>query len=148
MLVCRFLIVALGLLFTFGHVCHASEEEFLIWSEIRIVTPERPDTGKVVFTAKMAGPKFHELLVVAFGKEHKATKEHLEKLSGFPLSSLVTTHEAGYEQLGGHTVHFKLKSIRYDRTGRLVEDRVRLSVSRGKGMEVFGPEQRVLKEKD
>jgi hypothetical protein len=125
----------------------ASEEEFLEWSEVRIVAPERKDTGRVVFFAKTAEAKFAAIQIEAFGKKYEVEKEHLEKLAGFPLHSLATTHEAGYERLGGHTVHFKLKTIQYDPAGRLVEDRVVLSVSRGRGVAVSGPQRHVIKEK-
>ena len=129
-------------------VARASEEEFLPWSEVRIVMAERKETGQVVLTAKMAGGKFGQIDIEAFGKQHKAEREHLEKLNGFPLSSLVTTHEAGYERLGGHTIHFKLKTIQYDAAGRLIEKNVVLLLSHGKGLEVSGPRERVLKEKN
>ena len=35
------------------------------------------------------------------------------KLKGFPLNSLSITYEPGYPELGGHTVHFKMKQVHY-----------------------------------
>jgi hypothetical protein len=133
-----------------GNRWHASEEEFLPWSEVRIVGAERKQTGKVVFSAKMAADKFQEVSLEAFGKQSALAKEDLQKLNGFPLSSLVTTHEAGYEVLGGHTVHFKLKKVYYDKPGEimaaLIEESITVSVSRGKGLKARAPTQRVLKQ--
>src|SRR5262245_8356772 len=77
----------------------ASEEEFLTWSEVRIVGAERKDTGKVVFSAKTAGKNYEAVTIEAFGKQFTVAKEDLQKLNGFPLNSLAITHEAGYERL-------------------------------------------------
>ena len=71
-------------------------------------------------------------------------QKHLDRLAGFPLSGLATTHEAGYESTGGHTVHFRFKVRRHDAEGRLVERKVTLSVSRGKGVVTSEPSERVL----
>ena len=126
----------------------ASEEDFLPWSEVRIVAAQRKQTGKVVFAAKTAGEKFQEVQLEAFGKQFTLAKDDLQKLNGFPLSSLVTTHEAGYEMLGGHTVHFKFKKVYYDKPGdksaTLIEEKITVSVSRGKGLKISAPKQRVL----
>jgi hypothetical protein len=114
----------------------ASEEEFLEYSEIRVVSPERKDTGKVVFAAKASEDKILAVNVEAFGKKFDVAKEDLEKLAGFPLSSLVITHEAGYERTGGHMVHFKLKkrSVQKD---QLVEEQALISVTVKKGLSVW-----------
>jgi hypothetical protein len=124
----------------------ASEEELLRWSEVRIVGVEREDTGKVVFSAKTAGEKYQDVTIEAFGKQFPVAKEDLPKLNGLPLNSLAITHEAGYERLGGHTVHFKMKVVYYDKAGRLIEERAALSVSRGKGLTISERNQHVLKE--
>ncbi len=124
----------------------ASEKEFLPWSEVRIVGAERKDTGKVVFTAKTAGDKYQEVSIEAFGKRLELAKDDLQKLNGFPLNSLAITHEAGCEILGGHTVHFKMKMVYYDKAARLIEERVTVSVSQGKGLAVSERKQQVLKE--
>lgn len=124
----------------------ASEEEILPWSELRIVGVERKDTGKVVFTAKTAGDEYKEVTLEAFGKQFAVAKEDLPKLKRFPLNSLAITHEAGFERLGGHTVQFKMKLVYFDKAARLIEDRVALSVSRGKGLSIADRTQHVLKE--
>src|SRR5262245_12797299 len=87
----------------------ASEEEFLEYSEIRVVSQERKDTGKVVFAVKASEDKILAVNIEAFGKKFDVAKDDLEKLAEFPLTSLVITHEAGYERTGGHMVHFKFK---------------------------------------
>ena len=106
------LMLALPLLCLFvGARVTASEEESLEYGEIRVVSPERKDTGKVVFAAKAGEKKFVAVSIEAFGKKYELANEDLEKLAGLPLSSLVITHEAGYERTGGHTVYFKLKKV-------------------------------------
>jgi hypothetical protein len=124
----------------------ASEEEVLPWSEVRIVGAEQKETGTVVFSAKLAGQQYKEVLLEAFGKQFTLAKEDLPKLAGFPLNSLAITHEAGYEKLGGHTVYFKLKRVFSDPMARIVEERIVLSVSRGKGLAISERKQQVLKE--
>jgi hypothetical protein len=130
----------------FGSTLRASEEAFLPWTEVRIVCPKRDDTGQVVFHAKAEERKLLEMNIEAFGKKHAVAKEDLAKLAGFPLSSFVATHEAGYEILGGHTVHFKWKRIFYDAEGKLVEEQAIVSVSKGKGLSVNVPSRRAAKE--
>jgi hypothetical protein len=61
-----------------GGTVMASEEEFLSWSEVRIVGPERKDTGKVIFIAKTAGEKYGEVSIEAFGKTYTLDKEQRE----------------------------------------------------------------------
>src|SRR5262245_44021737 len=99
----------------------ASEEEFLPWSEVRVTCADREETGKVVFAAKMSGDKFKEITIEAFGREHKIAQGLRDKLTGFPVSSLATTHEAGFERLGGHMVHFRFKKTEVDKQGTAVE---------------------------
>lgn len=121
----------------------ASEEEHLVWQEVKITSPERKDTGKVVFSAKTDGKAYLSIDIEAFGKSHAVPKEMLEKLADFPLSSLTTTHEAGYERLGGHMVHFKLKRV--DFTTRVPrESTITLSITKGRGVTLSGPSQKPL----
>lgn len=131
--------IALGLLCSSR--LGASEEEHLIWQEVKITSPERKDTGKVVFSAKTDGTAYLSVEIEAFGTSHAVPKEMLEKLADYPLSSLATTHEAGYERLGGHTVHFKFKRV--DFTARVpMENTVTLSVNKGRGVTLSGPSQK------
>jgi hypothetical protein len=123
----------------------ASEEEHLVWQEVKITAPERKDTGKVVFSAKTdaEGQAYVSIEIEAFGKMHKVPKETLDKLAAYPLSGLATSHEAGYERLGGHTVHFKFKKL--DFTADVPrESTMTLSVSKGRGVTLSGPSQKPL----
>jgi len=120
----------------------ASQEQYLQWNEVRIVSPEREDTGKVVFDAKVDGDKLLEVTIEAFAKKHSVEKEDLRKLDGFPLSSLVITHEAGYEELGGHTVHFKFRRTTY-KEGKPIYESIMVDVSKGKGLKISDSRQEV-----
>jgi len=135
----RLSLVVLAMSMGLAGAVYASEEEFLKWAEVRIVSPQRPDTGRVVFAAKTDGDQYQQIAIEAFGRKHSVGGEVLAKLKGFPLNSLVTTHEAGYAELGGHTVHFKFKRSYY-KEGKLVQESVVLSVSKGKGLVVSGPQ--------
>ena len=131
---------ALAVLFVgLGGSLLASEEEFVPWSEVRIVSPKHEQTGTVSLTAKLEGAEYKELAVEAFGKKYAIEKKDLARLAGFPPSSLVITHEAGYEQLGGHMVHFKWKRSYLDAGGKLVEEKALVSISKGKGLSVKSP---------
>jgi hypothetical protein len=128
-----------------GRALQASEEEFLEYSEVRIVFMEREDTSKVVLVAKAGEEKLKEVTIEAFGKKYVVEQAQLDQLSGFPLSSLVVTHEGGYERLGGHMIHFKFKKVHVAGEGRLIEEKVRLSVSKGKGISVVASQPREVK---
>ena len=139
----------LAFLFAFlvaGSAAHASEEEFLGWSEVRIVGIERKDVGRVTFTAEVREDAWRKVEAEAFGKKFSLGAQQCERLRGFPLSSIKTTHEAGYEQLGGHTVHFKFRRTFY-RDANRVEADVVISISRGKGLVVSEPRERVVGER-
>jgi len=106
----------------------ASEEEYLDhYSEFRVVSPERKDTGKVVFDAKADEKKILAVTIEAFGKKYELSKGELEKIAEFPLRSLTISHEAGYERTGGHMVHFRLKNG---------GEKVLISVTEKKGLNV------------
>ena len=113
-------------------VLGASEEESLFSTEVKIVF-NADQTVPVVFTAKVSPGKHMETLgdcqevtIEAFGKRHVLDKFQCAKLNGFPLSSLRVTHEAGYERIGGHTIHFRMKNAN--------DDTVIVSVSKGQGL--------------
>lgn len=124
---------------------HASEEEFLPWTEIRLTLGGNDQTGKLLFTASAREDKFKEIRIDAFGKQHNIPKEMLAKLTGFPLTSLATSHEAGFERLGGHMVHFKFKKVHVDKNRGAIETRIVLSVTKNKGPVLSEPRENVLK---
>jgi hypothetical protein len=138
MLATRMATVALFPLVLVGSAA-ASEEEFLTWSEVRITFPEREDTGKVVLSVKTNAGKYEEMKIEAFGKTFELGRAELNQLHDFPLNSLVTTHEAGYPKLGGHTIHFKLKRLQYNEQQQMMEHHVIVGISKGKGLAVTGP---------
>jgi hypothetical protein len=122
----------------FASVASASEEEFLAWSEVTITAVQHEQTGRVTFTAEVRDDAWRKVEADAFGKKYTLSKEQCAKLSGFPLSSIRTTHEAGYKGIGGHTVYFKFsKSIIRD--GKPVESKIIVSISREKGIDVLQP---------
>ena len=103
-------------------LARASEEDFLPWKSVQLECFETRQTGKVRVTAKP-----DSFAIEAFGRSHVVSKADLAKLKGFPLESLRVTHEAGYAQTGGHTVHASLR-----RAGETVT----VSVSKSKGLAV------------
>jgi hypothetical protein len=121
----------------------ASQEQYLQWNEVRIVSPETGDAGKVVFEAKVDGDnKFVEVTIEAFAKKYSVEKEDLRKLDGFPLSSLAITHEPGYAELGGYTVHFKFRRTTY-KEGKPIHESIMVDVSKGKGLKISDSSQEV-----
>src|SRR5688572_29140877 len=125
----RHLAFLLAFVVVAGPAAYASEEEFLGWAEVRIIGAEREDVGRVTFTAEVRDDAWRKVEAEAFGKKFSLDPKQCERLRGFPLSSIKTTHEAGYEQLGGHTVHFKFRKTFY-RDANLVEADVVISISR------------------
>lgn len=123
----------------------ASEEEFLEWSEVRIIGIEREDTGRVTFSAQVQNDAWRKVEAAAFGKKYALDEQQCLRLTGFPLSSIKTTHEAGYEQLGGHTVHFRFRKFLY-REATVVESEVVVSISRVNGLHVSELRERVVGE--
>jgi hypothetical protein len=120
-----------------------SEEELLPWQEVRIVCAERVETGPVELTARTVSNEIVAVSITAFGKKHDVPAADLAKLRGFPLDSLRLTHEAGYAELGGHTVHLRFKRNSCV-PGGWVEETVAISVSRGKGLTIGEPQRREL----
>jgi hypothetical protein len=119
----------------------ASQEEFLEWQSLVIQCRETPKAGKISCEVSM-GEKgvYSQFAIHAFGKDHTLTEAQLAKLAGFPLSSLRSTHEAGYEEIGGYTVHFRLRRDRYDDAKKLVSEVVYVSVNKN-GASVSGPRE-------
>ncbi|UCD55704.1 MAG: hypothetical protein JSV93_02645 [Candidatus Omnitrophota bacterium] len=129
--------------FLFCITTFASEEECVTWKQVRIISTEHEQTGTIVFEAETDGTAYKSVAITVFGKNFEVKSEDLAKLKGFPLNSLIIAHEAGYPRLGGYTVHFKLKRIYY-KAKKLVEERVRVSINKGKGLEVHGPEAKMI----
>lgn len=127
-------------------ITQASQEEYLPWQEVRIVCADRPETGKVELIAVTDTNGYRQVEIVAFDKKHALTAADLARVRGFPLRDLRLTHEAGYAELGGHTVHLRLMRVWYE-AGQLLEETLVVSVSKGKGLAVNEPRRRVLQER-
>jgi hypothetical protein len=120
----------------------ASQEQYLQWNEVRIVSPEAGDAGKVVFDAKVADGRLLEVTIEAFTKKYSVEEEDLRKLDGFPLSGLVITHEPGYAEFGGYTVHFKFRRTTC-KEGKPIQASIMVDVSKGKGLKISDSPQEV-----
>ena len=135
----KLILLTLITVFVLSLCAWGSEEDHMIWKQIKIVFSECKEMGTVIFEAQTDGQSFKSISITASGKQFQIEETDLLKFKGFPLSSLAVTHEAGYPRLGGHTVHFKMKRVYY-KSKKLVEERIRISISKGKGLEIYGPE--------
>ena len=131
----KVLIAILVLMFpSFGY---PSEEEFVIWKKVEIVSDsytDREKVGDVIFKAELNDDLLYQSMsVTAFGKEFQILRDDLGKFNPFPVSSLLITHEAGFTQLGGHRVHFKMERTDYspnqERTKQAVKAQIIISVN-------------------
>lgn len=116
----------------------ASEEEFLDWTSAVVEVAETPEAGEIRVSATTEGGEWSGLAITAFGETHDLSNADLAKLSGFPMSSLRTTHEQGYEELGGYTVHFRFDRTFYNAESELVSEIIYVSVNR-EGLSMSGP---------
>lgn len=97
----------------------ASEEEHVPWQSVVIEAEATPETGAVRVTATADKDELTSLRIHAFGREESLGKEGLEKLRGYPLASIAITREPGYENIGGYTVHLRLKRTHYGDSKKL-----------------------------
>jgi hypothetical protein len=108
----------------------ASEEEFAEWREAQLEFGRLGRAGKVKLKAQVEGTSYKEFEITAFGRKQTLSKKALSQLSGFPLRTLKVTHEAGYPQLGGYSVHFKFEQHSYDSAKTLTTRIAVLTVTR------------------
>jgi len=120
----------------FVALANGSEEEFVPWKSVRIDCVKRDPISTVVVKVRMNESKFGAFELTAFGRKKKLLADDLAKLKGFPLSSLLITHEAGYESLGGHTLSCKLKRVFYDDDEDLIQEQVYIMMVKNKPDEV------------
>ncbi len=121
----------------------ASEEEFMGWNSISLDIAETNEAGQISLEIECHKGIWKKFKFQCFGKSYTLTEKELENLKEFPLSSLSTTHEGGYEILGGYTIHFKFHRIYYDGMKNLVRSDIAVSVNR-KGYKVHEPINRNL----
>ena len=108
----------------------ASEEEFLGWTSAVIQCGKTSEAGDISCEIKTGEKGWEKFVIQAFGKTYTLPATDLGKLTGFPLSSLRTTHEAGYEELGGYTVHFRFDRTFYNPEKKLVTEIIYVSVTK------------------
>lgn len=106
----------------------ASEEDFVPWSEVTISNSAPQESERVILEAKRSDAGFASFRIRAFGRVFVLTAGDLAKIRDIELSGLSITQEAGYKELGGRTVHVRLKQARY-LDGVLTNERATISVS-------------------
>lgn len=114
----------------------ASEEADVDWREVRIVSAHYKKAGTIVLDVKTDGQDYRSVSLQVFGKQFALGEKELLLLKGLPLNSLRISQEGSYAELGGYAVIFKLRRISYE-SGKLLEKRVLIWVSEGKGLQVF-----------
>lgn len=128
-------VLSLIALFEFVFSASAAEEADVDWKEVRVVSTPYEETGTVAFDAKIDGRSYKAVTIDVFGKQFTLSETELSKLQGFPLKSLHITRSPSYPEIGGYTVYFALKRVHYT-LGKLLEDRISICVSKGKGLEI------------
>jgi hypothetical protein len=118
----------------FGHWAIASEEEFAIWSSVEI-TSSIERAGKVTVTGRADDRRIVSLQIVAFGQTNVLSGGDLKKIGAFPLADIKITHEAGYEQLGGYSLHVRLRRIAYDSEKNLQDETAIITVTEKTGLQ-------------
>jgi len=113
----------------------ASQEDLLAWTSAVIQCGKTPEAGDISCEIKAGEKGWEKFVIHAFGKTHTLPATDIAKLSGFSLSSLRTTHEAGYEELGGYSVNFLFDRTFYNSDKKLVTEIVYVSVTK-KGVTV------------
>jgi hypothetical protein len=116
----------------------ASEEQNLGWTSVVVRCGRTQEAGEVSCEMEVAGDGWKRFVIQAFGAKHTLTASDLEKLKEFPLSSLRTSHEAGYERLGGHRVHFRFNRTFYNSEKKLVTETISVSATKN-GVTVNAP---------
>jgi len=116
----------------------ASEEELLGWTSVVVECASAGEAGDVECEIKAGEDGWETFVIQAFGNTYSLAPAELGKLDGFPLSSLRTSHEAGYEELGGYTVHFRFDRNFYNSDNVLVTEIIYVSVTEN-GVTVSAP---------
>ena len=108
----------------------ASEGDSLEWTSVIVQCGHTPEAGDISCEARTGEMGWAACTVRAFGKEYVLPEAALAKLKGFPLSSLETTHEVGYEELGGYTVHFRFARTVHNPENKVVTEIIYVSVNK------------------
>jgi hypothetical protein len=109
------------------------ERDVLTWKFINLKFDDGDDnTG---LEADTDGQKYQKFVRNTFDKRFELSPDELKMIEGFPISSLETEHEGGYEGYGGSSKTFKLRKSYYRRHGE--GDKVALiTISKEGGMRV------------
>ncbi|HSI64511.1 MAG TPA: hypothetical protein VLE43_15390 [Candidatus Saccharimonadia bacterium] len=114
-----------------------SEESFVPWQSVVIKADGTPETGTIRVEASTGEQGLASLRIHAFGREETVGKADLEKLRGYPLASIVITHEPGYESIGGHTVNVRLKRTQYNEAKELKTEVMVISLPKNAALRVM-----------
>jgi len=114
-----------------------SEEQFVPWGNVDITCPDISGSGIVRFRAKAESFRVVSVSVEAFGRQYTLSDDQIRQIGDFPLSSLSITHEGGYKELGGHTVHFKFRRMFYDASKELRDERLVISFPKESEIRIF-----------
>jgi hypothetical protein len=117
-----------------GFQAFASEEEYATWSSVDI-TSNVQRAGLVRVSGRASDGHITSLQIVAFCRTNALSGDDLKKASSFPLADMKITHEAGYEQLGGYSVHVRLRRIAYDSDEKLQDDTGIITVTEKTGLQ-------------
>jgi hypothetical protein len=111
----------------------ASETEVLTWKFINLKFDDGDDNTSL--EADTDGQKYQKFVINTFDRRFELSPDELKMIEGFPISSLETRHEGGYEGYGGPLKTFKLSRSYYRRHGE--SDRVVfITISKEDGMRV------------
>jgi hypothetical protein len=89
------------------HAASASEEEFLRPTRLEF-QGSIGEKSQVKLVVESTDTGMKSVVMEAHGRTITLTEDDLVRLTGFHAATAIITHEAGYPQLGGHTIHFKL----------------------------------------
>ncbi len=108
-----------------------SEEQFAVWSRVRIECEPCGKAGKVSVEATVGSGTYRSMRITAFGRQHAVDAQTVKQLAGFPLSSIRVTHEVGYPIVGGYSVHLRLKRIFYSEKKELIQETALITICEG-----------------
>ena len=118
------------MLITIFSTLSATASDFLEWSSAVIQCRKTPEAGEISCKIKTnEDAVWSEFVIQAFGKIYALSATDLKKLTGFPLSSLHTTHEAGYERFGGYTISFHFDRTFYTSEKKLITEIIHVCVT-------------------
>ena len=105
-----------------------SSEEDIIPQKMVTIVAEIPSKGPVIYSHIVENGKLEKSCFAALGKSFELSKEQREKFVNIDPNSLSLTHEVGYTQTGGYSVHCSyIKRIMKD--GKIVSSRIVMTIN-------------------